>query len=87
VGTADRGVISLYRGDIDKALQAGAYDAFMHFSAKSLVGESVSHPDRYYLNNVVERSTAECDGPPAYRQVHFLVFRRGIWEPAVHADR
>lgn len=39
--------------DIDRALQAGAYDAVMHFSAKSLVGESVSHPDRYYLNNVV----------------------------------
>ena len=43
----------LVPGDIDKALQAGAYDAVMHFSAKSLVGESVSHPDRYYLNNVV----------------------------------
>jgi len=43
----------LVPGDIDKALQAGAYDAAMHFSAKSLVGESVSHPDRYYLNNVV----------------------------------
>jgi UDP-glucose 4-epimerase len=40
-------------GDIENALQAGAYDVVMHFSAKSLVGESVSHPDRYYLNNVV----------------------------------
>lgn len=39
--------------DIDRAFQAGSYDAVMHFSAKSLVGESVSHPDRYYLNNVV----------------------------------
>lgn len=39
--------------DIDKVLKAGSYDAVMHFSAKSLVGESVSHPDRYYLNNVV----------------------------------
>lgn len=39
--------------DIDRALQAGPYDAVMHFSAKSLVGESVAHPDRYYLNNVV----------------------------------
>ena len=50
---------SLIEGDllvpanIDQALQAYAYDAVMHFSAKSLVGESVSHPDRYYLNNVV----------------------------------
>lgn len=39
--------------DIDKVFQVGTYDAVMHFSAKSLVGESVSHPDRYYLNNVV----------------------------------
>lgn len=43
----------LVPADIDKVLQAGGYDAVMHFSAKSLVGESVSHPDRYYLNNVV----------------------------------
>ena len=43
----------LVQADIDKALQAGHYDAVMHFSAKSLVGESVSHPDRYYFNNVV----------------------------------
>lgn len=40
-------------GDIDKTLQADTYDAVMHFSAKSLVGESVSHPDLYYRNNVM----------------------------------
>ena len=39
--------------DINSALHAYSYDAVMHFSAKSLVGESVDHPDRYYLNNVV----------------------------------
>ena len=39
--------------DIDKLLQGQSYDAVMHFSAKSLVGESVSHPHLYYLNNVV----------------------------------
>jgi len=39
--------------DIERALQQGPYDAVMHFSAKSLVGESVVQPDRYYLNNVV----------------------------------
>lgn len=39
--------------DIDKTLQGQSYDAVMHFSAKSLVGESVSHPHLYYLNNVV----------------------------------
>ncbi len=43
----------LVPADIDRALEAGSYDAVMHFSAKSLVGESVIHPDRYYLNNVV----------------------------------
>lgn len=43
----------LIPGDIDKALQGERYDAVMHFSAKSLVGESVSRPDMYYLNNVV----------------------------------
>lgn len=39
--------------DIDDALRIDSYDAVMHFSAKSLVAESVLHPDRYYLNNVV----------------------------------
>lgn len=39
--------------DIDKTLQSETYDAVMHFSAKSLVGESMSRPDMYYLNNVV----------------------------------
>lgn len=43
----------LVAADIDRALESDTYDAVMHFSAKSLVGESVSHPDRYYLNNVV----------------------------------
>lgn len=43
----------LVPADIDRVLQAGTYDAVMHFSAKSLVGESISHPDRYYLNNVM----------------------------------
>ena len=43
----------LVASDIDRAFESDAYDAVMHFSAKSLVGESVSHPDRYYLNNVV----------------------------------
>jgi UDP-glucose 4-epimerase len=28
------------------------YDAVMHFAARSLVGESVEHPDRYWHNNV-----------------------------------
>ncbi len=43
----------LVPADIDRAFETGSYDAVMHFSAKSLVGESVIHPDRYYLNNVV----------------------------------
>ena len=48
----------LHRGDIrDKArltsvLREGRFDAVMHFAAKSLVGESVAHPLRYYDVNV-----------------------------------
>ena len=43
----------LVPADIEKALETDQFNAVMHFSAKSLVGESVIHPDRYYLNNVV----------------------------------
>lgn len=48
----------LHRGDIrdkDKltaVLKNGDFDAVMHFAAKSLVGESVAHPLRYYDVNV-----------------------------------
>ena len=48
----------LHQGDIrdrDRlraVLKAGRYDAVMHFAAKSLVGESVSHPLRYFDVNV-----------------------------------
>ena len=48
----------LHRGDIrDKerltsVLKDGSFDAVMHFAAKSLVGESVAHPLRYYDVNV-----------------------------------
>jgi UDP-glucose 4-epimerase len=38
--------------DIEKALGMASYSAAMHFSAKSLVAESVQHPDIYYRNNV-----------------------------------
>jgi UDP-glucose 4-epimerase len=31
----------------------GGVDAVIHFAAKSLVGESTQHPDRYWRNNVV----------------------------------
>jgi len=48
----------LYRGDIrdqkrlTEVLTEGKFDAVMHFAAKSLVGESVSHPLRYFDVNV-----------------------------------
>jgi UDP-glucose 4-epimerase len=35
------------------ALLDPSYEAVLHFAAKSLVGESVQHPDRYWHNNVV----------------------------------
>jgi len=42
----------LVRDDIDRALRQRSFSAVMHFSARSLVGESVSRPDLYYQNNV-----------------------------------
>lgn len=61
----------LHRGDIrdinrlTEVLSAGRFDAVMHFAAKSLVGESVSHPLRYFDVNVGGTATllqamAEC---------------------------
>lgn len=42
----------LVKDDIHRALRGKPFSAVMHFSAKSLVGESVSRPDLYYQNNV-----------------------------------
>lgn len=38
---------------LDKVFSGREIDAVMHFSAKSLVGESVTHPEMYHDNNVV----------------------------------
>lgn len=38
---------------LDKVFSSNKIDAVMHFSAKSLVGESVTHPEMYHENNVV----------------------------------
>src|SRR6184192_2318747 len=38
---------------LDNALVMHRIEAVVHFAASSLVGESVKHPERYYLNNVV----------------------------------
>jgi UDP-glucose 4-epimerase len=38
---------------LDKTFSDRKIDAVMHFSAKSLVGESVEHPEMYFDNNVV----------------------------------
>ena len=35
-----------------EGLTQRSFDAVMHFAAASLVGESVSDPQKYYLNNV-----------------------------------
>lgn len=37
---------------LDPVLATGGYDGVLHFAAKSLVGESVEHPERYWHNNV-----------------------------------
>lgn len=42
----------LNSADIDRALRQQSYTAVMHFSARSLVGESMVKPDLYYQNNV-----------------------------------
>ena len=56
----------LHRGDIrdiDRLTQVlgdGGFDAVMHFAAKSLVGESVAHPLRYF-------APRRSGGPHRYR--------------------
>ncbi len=47
--------IPLVRSDIGNAgsvLAAGGFDAVLHFAAKSLVGESVAQPSKYWRTNV-----------------------------------
>jgi UDP-glucose 4-epimerase len=39
--------------DAVRAALSGGFDGVLHFAALALVGESVSHPGRYYHNNVV----------------------------------
>ena len=52
-GGADLVVADLRdRGAVDDVL-AGGFDGVLHFAALALVGESVSHPERYYGTNVV----------------------------------
>ncbi|MEO1330271.1 MAG: UDP-glucose 4-epimerase GalE [Pseudomonadota bacterium] len=43
----------LDRAALDAAFEAHRPDAVMHFAAKSLVGESVQNPAKYWRNNVV----------------------------------
>ena len=48
--------VELIRASITDAgpvLAAGAFDAVLHFAAKSLVGESVYEPSRYWHSNVI----------------------------------
>ncbi|MBU0991866.1 MAG: UDP-glucose 4-epimerase GalE [Proteobacteria bacterium] len=41
------------KGSLDSLFEKGHFDAVMHFSAKSLVGESMTDPAGYYRNNVL----------------------------------
>ncbi len=69
---------TLVVGDIrDRALlttvlREGNFDAVMHFAAKSLVGESVAHPLRYYDVNVGGTASLICAMQEA--KVQCLVF-------------
>src|SRR5438876_12335111 len=38
---------------LDHAFVQHRIEAVVHFAASALVGESVKHPERYYVNNVV----------------------------------
>ncbi len=38
---------------LDAAVAEGSFDGALHFAALALVGESVSHPERYYRTNVI----------------------------------
>jgi len=38
--------------EITPLLNGAGFDGVLHFAAKSLVGESVEHPERYWHNNV-----------------------------------
>jgi len=60
------------RGRLQAVLQAGHFDAVMHFAAKSLVGESTTHPLRYYDVNV--GGTAALLDAMASADVRCLVF-------------
>lgn len=59
--------VPLVRGDVTRAadlkraLEAHEVEAVMHFAAKSLVGESMQDPAKYYVNNVAGgASLLEC---------------------------
>ncbi len=50
---ADLVVADLLDADgLGEVVQAGFFDGVLHFAALALVNESVSHPERYYRNNV-----------------------------------
>src|SRR4030095_13473384 len=38
---------------VERALKTHAIDAVVHMAASSLVGESMTNPERYYMNNVI----------------------------------
>ena len=40
-------------GEAAGALLGEGFDGVLHFAARSLVGESMSHPERYWSGNVV----------------------------------
>jgi UDP-glucose 4-epimerase len=58
--------------DIANACSIHAFDAVMHFCARSLVGESMAKPDVYYLNNVA--GTVHLLSAMAKNRIDKLVF-------------
>ena len=67
--------------ELDPVLGSWAIDAVIHFAAKSLVGESVAEPARYWRNNVVG-TVALLDSLRAHR-VERIVFSSSAAEQCV----
>lgn len=59
------------RALLDSIFRTHQIDAVMHFAALAYVGESVSQPDRYYLNNV-QKPLVLLDAMVAHGVKHFI---------------
>ena len=72
---------------LDQLLIGHRIEAVIHFAAFAYVGESVTDPAKYYLNNLVHSAQPAGAGPPArHRQVRLLQHLRHLRRPGRGAD-